>query len=107
MPARFFSLLFVACYSLMNRGLAAPVILGGTHSPPLPAPGESVSVTVEITGAAQAVLNWRPDGGPAFTPVPMTLTGATWTGTIPAQSDGTVVEFAVTATGGGTAIWPS
>ncbi len=107
MIARSLPLLFSTLLLFPVWCIGAPVILGGTHSPPVPAPGEAIKVTAEISGATLATVNWRVDGGTAFQSVNMTASGNNWSAAIPPQTKGTVVEFAVTATGGGSATWPS
>lgn len=86
---------------------AAPVISSAGQSPVVPRSGEAVQVSAQISGAAQATLRWRLDGAGAFKSVAMQSAGGSWTGTIPAQAAGSLVEFSVQATGGGTADWPA
>ena len=105
--ARFLTALLICFVAVSTRCSAAPLILSTAHSPAVPRPGETVRVTAEISGASAATLNWRVDGGPAFLAVNMTATGNTWSASIPLQTNGTLVEFSVTATGGGTNTWPS
>ncbi len=107
MIARSLPLLFSSLSLFPVWCLGAPVILSGTHSPPVPAPGEAVKITAEISGGTLATVTWRVDGGTAFQSVTMTASGNLWSAAIPPQANGTVVEFAVTATGGGSATWPS
>ena len=107
MTARFLTLLFGSLILLSVWCSAAPVILSGTHSPAVPAPGETMRVTAEISGASLATLIWRVDGGPGFQSLNMAASGNVWSANIPSQANGTVVEFTVTASGGGNATWPS
>ncbi len=107
MTPRFSPTLCACFFCLCAWSQAAPLINSATHFPAVPPPGETVKVTADIAGASQATLNWRLDGGAAFQPVTMTAAGNTWTASIPSQSSGTVVEFSVTASGGGTTTWPS
>ncbi len=107
MTPRFLPTLFACSVCLSAWSQAAPLINSAIQFPAVPSPGETVKVTADITGASQATLNWRLDGGAAFQAVSMTATGNTWTAGIPPQANGTVVEFSVTASGGGTTTWPS
>lgn len=86
---------------------AVPVIQNGRHSPVLPVSSDAVQISAEISGAAQALLHWRKDGAAAFQSIPMSASGAAWSGAIPPQPNGTIVEFSVEATDGtNTASWP-
>ena len=81
---------------------AGPTSENLTHSPVVPAPGESVTVSADVfdaDGVDSLILNYRIEGG-AFTNVAMSRIGTTskWEGTIPGQSTGNVVQFYLTAT---------
>lgn len=78
-----------------------PLLSGLAHSPVSPAPGEPVEVSVQAAdpdGVASCVLRYRRDGEESFAGVPMTLAGGRWSGTIPAQTAGSLVHFYVEAT---------
>ncbi|MEN8772995.1 MAG: lamin tail domain-containing protein [Akkermansiaceae bacterium] len=73
-----------------------------SHSPAVPAAGESVTINADVfdtDGIDTLTLNYRVEGG-AFASVPMARVGATpkWEGAIPGQSAGNVVQFYLTAT---------
>ncbi|MEO5916248.1 MAG: lamin tail domain-containing protein [Luteolibacter sp.] len=72
------------------------------HSPAVPEPGETVTVTARASdpdGLGALTLYYSPSGG-AFTSVPMTPTGdgATFTAHIPGYAAASVVRFYVAAT---------
>jgi len=86
-------------------------VTSATIAPQHPQPGEAAVVTAAVTGTAAVsgvTLRYSLDGG-AFTDVACTDNGnGTWSGTIPAQAEGVMVAWYVTAAGAGgaTAAWP-
>jgi hypothetical protein len=73
-----------------------------SHSPVVPAPGETVTITTRAAdpdGLGTLTLHYSVNGG-EFTPVVMTPSGdgSTFTASIPGQSAATVVRFHVAAT---------
>jgi len=77
-----------------------PAILRVNHSPRVPTSVQSVTVEADImdAGTFSAQVRWYLDGVEQ-TPIAMTLaSGDTYTGTIPAQADGTQVRYRVEAT---------
>lgn len=79
---------------------AGPTSENLTHFPVVPAPGESTRISLDLSdpdGIASAILHYRVEGG-AFSTVTMTESNGTWSGHIPGQSSGRVVQFYVTAT---------
>ncbi|MDA3924440.1 MAG: lamin tail domain-containing protein [Kiritimatiellae bacterium] len=83
---------------------AGPTFSELQHSPVMPAPDESVIISVRASdpdGIASATLNYRVNPATSFTALSMTLqpTGA-WTGNLPGQTAGKIVQFYVTALDG-------
>lgn len=81
---------------------AGPTSENLSHSPVVPATGESVTISTDVfdtDGIDTLTLNYRVEGG-AFSGVSMAQVGATskWQGAIPGQSAGNVVQFYLTAT---------
>lgn len=81
---------------------AGPTSQSLSHFPVVPAPGESVTVSVEATdpdGVGNLTLHYRVEGG-AFATTSMSQLGTSsnWEGNIPGQSSGNVVQFYLTAT---------
>lgn len=79
---------------------AGPTSENLTHFPVVPAAGESPTISLDLSdpdGVASATLHYRVEGG-AFSTVAMTESSGTWSGNIPGQSTGQVVQFYVTAT---------
>lgn len=75
-----------------------PAIRRAARTPLVPFATESVSVEADIEGATSVEIRYRLNGVDQ-TPIAMTLqSGITYAGTIPAQLDGTLVEFRVAAT---------
>lgn len=91
----------------------APMIGKVAHHPRIPQSTDPVRVTAEIEdelmAGVTATLWYRIDGAAVFASVAMTDDGTgTFSGAIPAQADGTVVEFYVTANDGSqTRTWPA
>ena len=100
----------------------APIIKDVSHEPAIPKSTESVKVLATIEDEddlppQNAFLRWRTDGSSTFHKIPMTDDGEgddgkannlTYGATIPAQSDGTIIEFYVEADDGtNTRTWPS
>jgi len=101
----------------------APVILEVQHAPAVPGPAQQVYITCELvdenTSGLSATAHWRlaVNSPGAFTQVPMQDNGQFSDGAagdgkfgaaIPAQADGSIVEFYVTATDGTlTRSWPA
>jgi hypothetical protein len=84
-----------------GAALVAPVIENITLSPAQPTPDDAVTVSATITdgnGTITSVdLNWGTATGELTNTVAMTAEGDTYTAEIPAQADGTVVYYAITA----------
>ncbi len=77
-----------------------PAIRSILRSPRVPLYTESVAVTAEIEGATSVAIEWELNGS-AQTAIAMTnTTGDTWTGTIPAQSNGSRIFFRLAAEDG-------
>lgn len=80
---------------------SAPTFNGLRHSPLLPNIGQAVTVSttaVDSDGIANATLNYRPNGG-TWSTVEMTVDSAgTYSGSIPGQPQGTIMQFYVEAT---------
>lgn len=75
-----------------------PAIRRVTRAPLVPLATEGVAVTADVEDAASVEIRYRLDGVDQ-TPVAMTLvSGITYSGTLPAQVDGTQVVFRVAAT---------
>lgn len=74
-----------------------PAIRSVSHAPRVPTAAESVTVSATLDDTASAQIRYDVDGV-AQAPVAMALGGGVWTGTIPAQADGTLVELRVAAT---------
>jgi hypothetical protein len=84
----------------------APVVDSVAHSPPVPRSTDAVTVTCRISapgGIAAASVEWARNGG-AASPTPLADDGAapdavagdgTFTASIPAQADGSIVQFQV------------
>ncbi len=92
-------------------GNVAPLILDVVHWPIIPGHDEPVTASVRImdesTTGITTVLHYRRDGDVGFNIVTMfddgahgngSTTDGTYTAEIPAQPDGTIIEFYVTAT---------
>ncbi len=100
----------------------APIISDALHSPTIPGPADPVIVAARIldetpTGLT-VTLYYRRDGDPTFTSVTMLDNGLSgdgpagdgvYAGTIPAQSDTTLVEFYIRAADAQAAVrtWPA
>jgi hypothetical protein len=85
--------------ALSNSG---PGFTAFSHSPVVPDPGESVTITARAAdpdGLGSLTLHYSVNGG-AFTPVPMTPAGdgGTFTAPVPGQPAASVVRFHVAAT---------
>lgn len=89
---------------------SAPLILDVAHAPLIPRATDTVTVTArlldELPTGSTATLHWRVDGQPAFNQIALRDDGTggdarggdnIFTGAIPAQADGSVVEFYVAA----------
>lgn len=77
-----------------------PVIGTPSLQPAAPGAGAAVTVSASVTDdetVTGVVLNYALDGG-AFTPVAMSASGASWSGSIPGQAAGTVVAYYLRAT---------
>ncbi|MEM7355734.1 MAG: lamin tail domain-containing protein, partial [Acidobacteriota bacterium] len=92
---------FAADEGLGTIGDYPPAILRTLRTPQVPLATESVSVEADVEdldGAVTVQIEYELDGV-AQTPIAMTLSsGITFTGTIPAQSNGVQVKFRVEAT---------
>ena len=83
---------------------AGPTFTRFIHSPAVPNPGQSVTVTARVAdpdGLGALMLHYAVDGG-SFTALAMTAAGdgATYTGVLPGQAAASVVRFYVSATDG-------
>jgi hypothetical protein len=100
----------------------APLILDVAHSPIIPGPNDAVTVTArtidEQTAGLSLTLNCRVDSQPAFAKLSMFDDGRHGDGDsgdrvygaeIPAQPDGTVIEFYIEAVDAGSSVrtWPA
>ena len=83
---------------------AGPGLSGLAHSPVVPRTNDTVRISVRATdpdGVAGAVLSYRVNPVATFTNIDMAAgPGGVWTGEIPPQGPGKVVQFYVTATDG-------
>ncbi|CAN5347859.1 hypothetical protein BH23VER1_BH23VER1_20880 [soil metagenome] len=85
---------------------AGPTFAGFSHRPAVPAPGESVTVSVRADdpdGVGALTLFYSVEGA-AFVAVPMTASGGTYSAQIPGQGAAEVVQFYVGATDGAGAV---
>ncbi len=84
-------------------GNIGPSYTGVQQSPVVPNAGQAVTVSTAISdpdGVASAVMWFRPDGG-AWSSTPMTPgTGGVYSGVIPGQAAGTIMQFYVQSTDG-------
>lgn len=80
-----------------------PTFSGLRHEPAIPAPIESVTVSItpsDPDGVAESILWWNP-GGTGWRSSVMNLSaGRSWQGVIPSQAAATVVQFYVEAVDG-------
>ncbi|MBN2829671.1 MAG: chitobiase/beta-hexosaminidase C-terminal domain-containing protein [Candidatus Cloacimonetes bacterium] len=77
-----------------------PVITNIIYLPTNPTPSDAVVVTADITdddGIASAYINWGLASDALNNQITMTLTRENYTGTIPAQADGSMVYFNIEA----------
>jgi hypothetical protein len=79
-----------------------PVISNVARNPQQPQPSDTVTVTANVTdpdsGVKTTTLRYSKDGGTTWSDVAMTVgTGSIYTGTIPAQPDGTAVQYKIKA----------
>ncbi|MEM9554254.1 MAG: lamin tail domain-containing protein [Acidobacteriota bacterium] len=75
-----------------------PAIRSVAHTPRVPTAAQAVTVTATLEDTASAEIRYALDGV-AQTPIAMSFGGGvSWSGAIPAQSDGTKVTFRVAAT---------
>ncbi|MCA9261326.1 MAG: lamin tail domain-containing protein, partial [Planctomycetales bacterium] len=92
---------------------SAPLIVDVQQTPIIPHSTDSVVVSArlidESASGLAATLHWRVDGAASFTTVPMTETDGRFTASLPAQANGTVVEYYVSASDAGslTRTYPS
>ena len=92
--------LFPADEGLGTLGTFPPAIRGVSRLPEVPTAAQSVVVTTKVQGATSVEIRYQLDGV-AQTPIAMAaLGGNTYSGTIPAQADGTRVSYRVAATDG-------
>ncbi|MEK7951508.1 lamin tail domain-containing protein [Luteolibacter soli] len=100
----------------------APFIREVAHFPVVPSSSDPVHVTARITddhaALAQATVQWRVDGAPAFQAITMVDDGlhgdslasdGIFGATLPVQPQGTIIEFYVTAADGASHVrtWPA
>lgn len=78
-----------------------PAVRSVSRTPRVPLASEAVSVTAEVSdeGAVTVELRWWLDGAEQA-PIAMTAAGGGWEAMIPAQADGTQVDYRVEATDG-------
>ena len=79
-----------------------PVISNIARNPQQPQPADAVTVSANVTdpdsGVKTVTLRYSKDGGTTWLDVPMSVsTGTTYTANIPAQPDGTVVQYKIKA----------
>jgi Lamin Tail Domain/CotH kinase protein len=77
-----------------------PTLSGLAHSPVIPDPGAPVTVTATAAdpdGVAALTLRYALNGSPTFASVPMTASAATYSGQIPGQAAGAIVQFYIEA----------
>jgi len=82
---------------------AGPTFDSLRHEPVIPAAGETVTVSVaawDPDDVASATLHYRVNPSTVFSSVAMSEVGGLWTGQIPGQSVGAVVQFYVSAEDG-------
>lgn len=98
------------------HGLADPRITIGLTDPVRE--GTNISFTTNApqttsacppAGVDTATIDWKVRGGEAGAPVVLTASGTTWSGTLPKQNTGTVVQYKVTIklTDGSTMVYPN
>ncbi len=103
-----FLVLLVASVPLASAASGAVTI---SHTPPSSAtPGQQIDVVAVLTNATSATVHWNNGTLPAAATVPMTnlsqaqAGGWAYEAWLPAQPDGAMVTYSITATGpGGTA----
>ncbi len=88
------------------RGGTLPASINSVNNAGLshPTPNSAVTITADVSGTSNATVNiqYRTGGTGTYTAVAMTnTTGTTWTGNIPGQVEGTLVEYYVDATNQG------
>ena len=79
-----------------------PVISNVARNPQQPQPADAVTVTANVTdpdsGVKTVTLRYSKDGGSTWSNVAMSVsTGTIYTGNIPAQPDGTAVQYKIKA----------
>ncbi|MFT5105844.1 MAG: hypothetical protein ACI9UA_001466 [Pseudoalteromonas tetraodonis] len=89
----------------------APLIRDVQHRPKIPNSTDPITVRARVTDEAltpTVALFWRLDGAGVFTSVAMAAAGDQFSATIPAQADGEILEFYVSASDGSNARdWPA
>lgn len=81
-----------------RAGTAGPSLSALRHAPLVPSASQAVAVSCTAADSrtiTDVTLNYSTGG--AFSTVPMTNTGGTWSASIPGQAAGTVVQFYVSA----------
>jgi hypothetical protein len=79
---------------------AGPTLRNLSHSPAIPQATEPVTVRVHVSdpdGINTVTLRYALNGSSTYSDVPMTVSGEIYSGEIPAQSAGTIVQFHVAA----------
>ncbi|HPC94819.1 MAG TPA: lamin tail domain-containing protein [Sedimentisphaerales bacterium] len=96
----------------IHSSRAAPLILDVAHAPVIPTSREPVTISARVVSVESAgvlaVLHYRSNGAGEFTSLAMSEDGF-HRAEIPAQADGTVVEFYIEATddAGHSRTWPA
>ena len=89
----------------------APLIRDVQHRPKIPNSTDPIKVRARVTdesAAPTATLFWRLDGAGAFSSVAMMALEDEFSATIPAQADGSIIEFYVSASDGvNSRDWPA
>ncbi|MGI9242779.1 MAG: lamin tail domain-containing protein, partial [Verrucomicrobiales bacterium] len=90
----------------------APLIREVQHRPKIPNSSDEITVRARVTDESVSeptvTLYWRLGGAVPFTAVATTQSGDEHSATIPAQADGAIIEFFVSASDGGlTRDWPA
>ncbi|MBN2280927.1 MAG: endonuclease [Candidatus Marinimicrobia bacterium] len=86
---------------VLDPAAIAPTISNITHTPAVPMDTDPVVISATITDngtIANAQLNWGLISGSLTNSVPLTNAASLYSGTIPAQAQGAIVYYTITAT---------